>query len=274
MRLKRRTNGKNKEKESNDLGIKPVSLLGRPLSWAIYGKSGTGKTTFSSTCLKPILILDVRDQGTDSIADHEDIDMKEIETWDDFEEIYYFLKENPKRYKTVVIDTITQLQQMCLEHVMKDKKKDSARLGDWGTLTKRDWGEASGMMKDWIVNYRNLPLEVVFLAQERVTTVDEDEAAENPDNMITPEVGPHVMASVKVALNAAVSIVANTFVGIRRYKKEINGKKISKEETRYGLRLGANPIYDTKIRKPKSVEVPSVIWNPTRKDVIDIIKGE
>jgi hypothetical protein len=215
----------------------------------------------------------VRDQGTDSIADHDDIDLKEVEGWEDFEETYYFLKENPKRYKTIVIDTITQLQQMCLEYVMRDKKKEGSRLGDWGTLTKRDWGEASGLMKDWIVNYRNLPLEVVFLAQERVTTVDEDES-ENPDNMITPEVGPHVMASVRVALNAAVSVIGNTFIRLRRYKKEIKGKKISKEETRYCLRIGPSPVYDTKIRKPKSVPPPAFIEDPSYRDVIEIIKGK
>jgi hypothetical protein len=188
------------------------------------------------------------------------------------DEIYYFLKENPKRYKTVVVDTVTQAQQMCMEYVMRDKKKDAGRVGDWGSMSRRDWGEVSGLMKDWIVNYRNLPLEVVFLAQERVTTVDEDD--DNPDNMLTPEVGPHVIASVRVALNAAVSVIGNSFIRLRKFKKEIKGKKIAKEETRYCLRIGPNPIYDTKIRKPKSVPPPAFIEDPTYKDVIDIIKGE
>lgn len=273
MRLKNRLNGKRlTEEQETGFKIRPVSLLNRPRSWAIYGKSGSGKTTFSATFPKPILLLDIRDQGTDSIADHENIDMVEIDSWDAFEEAYYFLKENPRKYKTIVIDTITQLQQICLEHVMRGKKKDGARLGDWGTLAKRDWGEASGMMKDWIVNFRNLPAEVVFLAQERVTSTGEEE--ENPDNMITPEVGAHVMASVRVALNAAVSVIGNTFIRLKRSKKEVKGKQVTKEEAQYCLRIGPNPIYDTKLRKPKSVPPPAFIENPEYKDLIEIIKGE
>ena len=276
MKLRKKLNEKSDRQRQTDaksLGIRKIGLLNRPRSWAIYGRSGSGKTTFSATFNKPILILDVRDQGTDSIAEHKDFFYKEIETWEDFESIYYYLKENPDEYETVVIDTITQLEQICKEYVMRDKKKDGIRVGDWGSMTRRDWGEVSGLLKDWIVNYRNLPMEIVFLAQEKVTEGN-DEEGDNPDNMITPNIGPHVIKSVRVALNASVSIIGNTFVGIRRYKKEIKGKKISKEETRYGLRIGANPIYDTKIRKPKAVEVPPVIWDPTKKDVDDIIKGE
>lgn len=271
---------KNEPKEKNrvngqatELGIKPISVLNRPRSWAIYGRSGSGKTTFAASFPKPILLIDIRDQGTDSIADHEDIDVVEIESWEQLEEVYYYLRDNPKKYKTVVVDTITQLQQLCLEDAIGAKTKDKSRVGDWGSMTRRDWGTVSGLMKDWIVNLRNLPLEVVFLAQEKVTTVDDD-ADDNPDNMITPEVGAHVMPSVRVVLNANVSVIGNTFIRLRRFKKEVKGKKISKEETRYCLRIGPNPVYDTKIRKPKSVPPPAFIEDPTFKDVVDIIKGE
>lgn len=262
-----------KTPETDGLDIKPVGLLDRPRSWAIYGKSGSGKTTLSGTFPKPILLIDIRDQGTDSIADQKQIDMVEVNTWDKFEDVYYYLKENPKKYKTIVIDTITQLQQVCLEHVMTGKKKDGSRLGDWGTLAKRDWGEASGMMKDWIVNFRNLNAEVVFLAQERVSITDEDDSS-NQDNAITPEVGPHVMKSVQISLNAAVSVIGNTFIRLRRFKKEVKGKKIDKEEAQYCLRVGPNPYFHTKLRKPKANPPPAFIEDPTYQDIIDIIKGD
>src|SRR5215471_11264469 len=125
---KRLSNEKTPDDDEPAFKIRPVALLSRPRSWAIYGKSGTGKTTFSATFPKPILQLDIRDQGTDSIADHKDIDLVEIDSWPTFEEVYYFLKENPKKYKTIVVDTITQLQQICLEYVMQGKKKDGSRL--------------------------------------------------------------------------------------------------------------------------------------------------
>jgi len=249
-----------------------VSEIDRPCSWAIYGRSGSGKTTFAATFPKPILILDIRDQGTDSIADVKDIFVRSIDKWDEIEETYYWLKEHPTRFKTVVFDTVTQMQQLCMEHILTDKRKSTDRAGDWGTMTRREWGDVSGTMKTWITDFRDLPLEMVFLAQERVSTTDEDE--ENPDNMITPEVGPAVIKSVAVTLNAAVSVIANTFIRQRRYTKMINGKRVEKQEPQYCLRIGPNPIYTTKIRKPKNIIAPAFIENAEYKDVIALKKGE
>lgn len=235
-------------------------------SFAIYGRSGSGKTTFSATFPKPILLLDVKDKGTDSIAEHEDIDVKEIMSLEDVEDVYYFLKDNDY-YKTVVFDTITQLQQVLMDGIGKKNK----RPGDWGSLTRQEFGEVSGLMKDWIINFRDLPMEVVFLAQERVTAQEE---VENPDQMITPEIGPHTMPSVAIALNAAVSVIGNTFVRMRRYNKKIDGKDIEKEEAQYCLRVGPSPVYITKLRKPKSVEAPNWITDPTYDDIINAMKGD
>ena len=272
-KMKIRKSSRRRSTEDDGPRITPVRLLDRPRSWAIYGRSGTGKTTFASTFPKPALLIDVRDQGTDSVADVRQLDHAEVETWEDFEDLYYYLKENPKKYKTVIIDTMTQLQQVCLEYILRDKKKDAERVGDWGTMTRREWGDASGMLKDWIINFRNLPLEVVFLAQEKITAND-DEDNDDSDNRIMPNVGSDVMKSVRSALNAAVSIIGNTFIKSRKIKKEVKGKKVIREDILYCLRIGPNPVYDTKIRKPKSVPPPPWIEDPEYKDVIEVIQGE
>lgn len=251
-------------------GARPVADVSHPLSWAIYGRSGTGKTTFASTFPTPILLLDVKDQGTDSIADIEDIDVMEIEEWDDFEDAYYYLAKHKKTYKTVVIDTVSQLQQLNMEHVLSKKRKKVESIGDWGTMTRREWGDVAGMMKEWITDYRDLPLEVVFIAQDRVNKGEDEEDSD----MLLPEVGPRLMPSVASHLNAAVSVIGNTFIKLKRVKKEVRGKIIKRERAVYSLRLGPHPIYTTKIRKPKSVEAPPDIEDPTYDDVIDIIKGE
>jgi hypothetical protein len=217
--------------------------------------------------------VDIRDQGTDSVSDVRGLDHTPVEVWEDYEDLYYYLKENPKKYKTVIIDTMTQLQQVCLEYILRDKKKDADRVGDWGTMTRREWGDASGMMKDWIINFRNLPIEVVFLAQEKVSNIEEDEN-DDSDNRIMPSVGSDVMKSVRSSLNAAVSFIGNTFILSRTTKKEVKGKKISKKEAIYCLRVGPNSVYDTKIRKPKGVPPPAYIENPEYRDLIEIIKGE
>lgn len=268
---KKRTSRKAVVERSPDLPIKPVGEVKNSRSWAIYGRSGAGKTTFASTFPKPILFLDIKDRGTDSIADVPKVDVMAVETWDDIEDVYWYLKENPNKYKTVVFDTVSQLQQLCTLHVLANNKKASSRAGDWGSMTRREWGDASAMMKEKITSFRDLPFDTVFIAQEK-TSVEDD--ADTDETLLVPEVGPAVMKSVAGHLNASVSIIGHSFIRLHRTKREVRGKKVTKEETRFCLRIGPNPIYTTKIRKPKSVEPPAYIEDPTYDDVVDIIEGE
>lgn len=237
-----------------------------------YGRSGTGKTTISATFPKPILFLDVKDQGTDSIMDVSDEDLKvmDVETWDDFELAYWWLIKNPGVYKTIVIDTITQLQQVGLERVLLDVDKDPSKAGDWGVMTKREWGQVASLMKMWITNLRDLPMEVVFLAQDRLSETETDD----PEIMLDPEVGPRLSPSIAAHLNAEVSVIGNTFIRRKTTVKKVNGKKKEVSTTQYCMRLGPNPVYITKARKPKSVKLPSVLVDPTYDKIVQILKGE
>jgi hypothetical protein len=141
------------EKPSSDIldDVKPIADIQRFPSFVLYGRSGTGKTTLAATFPKPILYLDVKDEGTDSIADVEGIMVKDIRTFEDFELVYWSLQKDASRFKTIVIDTVSQLQQIVvLEHAASMKRKRGAenrQAGDWGTLTKRDWGDIAGLMK-------------------------------------------------------------------------------------------------------------------------------
>lgn len=255
-------------------GVKNVKDIIRPRSWAFYGRSGSGKTTLSATFPGPILLLDVRDRGTDSVSD-KDVDVKEIESLDDLEDAYYFLEKNPKVYKTVVMDTVTQLQQLFIEEVVAGSRKSGRSAGDWGSMTRRQFGDVSALMKEWILNFRNLTdvgIEVVFIAQERTSNTDDDSGGD--DNMLVPEVGPAVMPSIAMHLNANVSIIGNTFIRVKRTKVKKGNKTTEKEDALYCLRVGPNPVYVTKLRKPKGIEAPAYIEDPTYKDVIEVIKGE
>lgn len=241
-----------------------------------YGRSGTGKTTLASTFPKPILLLDINDQGTDSIADVKELDVLDIRDWDTFLEVYWWLTANPKRYKTIVIDTTSQLQGACIEHVLKKKQlKGNKRAGDWGTMTMREWGEVSALMKTWITNVKGLPMEVVFVAQDRVFNTSEETEAET---MLDPEVGPRLSPSVAAHLNAVANVIGNTFIRQRtQIVKEKTSKGIKKKEvpvTQYCLRVGPNPTYVTKIRKPRAIKPPSVIVDPSYDKILAIIKGE
>jgi hypothetical protein len=264
------------EKPSSDIldDVKPIADIQRFPSFVLYGRSGTGKTTLAATFPKPILYLDVKDEGTDSIADVEGIMVKDIRTFEDFELVYWSLQKDASRFKTIVIDTVSQLQQIVvLEHAASMKRKRGAenrQAGDWGTLTKRDWGDIAGLMKEWLVNYRDLGslgMHVVFIAQDRTFNVDDEEGSEQ----LTPEIGPGLSPSIAKTLNAAVGMIGNTFIRERQTKGK-GGK--TREKLEYCLRIGPNPVYITKVRKPRSIEPPSVIVDPSFEDIMSIIRGE
>ena len=253
--------------------IKKVADIDRPRSWAIYGRSGAGKTTFAGTFPAPILLLDIKDKGTDSVKDVKNLDVWEIEEWDDLEDVYEFLESSQNKYKTVVFDTITQLQDMCLVWVLSKKRKSTKRAGDWGTMSRQDWGTASASMKEKITTFRNLDMEVVFIAQEKATMTAEEADDVDHSQLLVPEVGPSAMKSVAAHLNACVSIIGHSFVRMRRFKETVKGRRVDMEEEVYCLRIGASPIYTTKARKPKGVEIPAYIEDPTYKDVLDAMEG-
>lgn len=260
-------------KTSSKLPIKPVASIDRVSSYAIYGRAGSGKTTLSSTFPKPLLLFDINDKGTDSISDVKGVFVAQIEEADDIEDMYYRLLSGDLKgkYKTIVFDTVTEWQKLVMRKVVEGKRKKTDRLGDWGTMAKRDWGDVAAEMNKWITDFRDLPYEVVFLAQERVRGLGDDD---DSDNQITPEVGPAVMPSIKSTLNAAVNVIGNTFVRTKKTIKEVKGKKKTEEKYVYCLRVGPNPIYDTKIRKPRKVEAPDFLEDPTFDDIMDIVKGE
>lgn len=251
------------------LPIKKVSDIKRARSWVIHGRAGSGKTTLASTFPGPILLLDVKDEGTDSVADVKNLDVMEITEWQDLEDVYWFLAQNPDKYRTVVIDTVTQMQQMAVEEVGNRKRLGGKNLGDWGTMTKQDWGDVASKMKLWISQFRDLPMEVVFLAQERVFNNEDDDAT----GMLDPEVGPRLSPSIMAHLCAAVSIIGSTFIRERIERKKINNRTKEIHHTEYCIRLGPSPSYITKIRKPKKVELPGFLVDPTYDSIIELIQG-
>lgn len=267
-RQPKRTLENNPPKNNSKFGnieskIKPVTDLGLVIAALFYGRAGTGKTTLASTFPAPILHLDIREKGTDSIVDVPDIDTVAIDEWDEFEQVYWYLKANPTKYKTVVIDAVSQLQDFAVDAAVAESGKNN------DVVSKREWGIAAGKMKTWIINYRDLVdlgIAVVFLAHDRAQEGEEGEEGE-----LMPSMGPRVMPSVASVLTASVKLIGNTFV------KEVTQKQDNgtiKRDVIYCLRIGPHAYYETKIRQPKGSYVPDVLENPDYNALVSLMKGE
>lgn len=262
-------------------GAVDVADVNYETSTALYGRSGSGKTTLAATWPKPILYLNIKDNGTDSISDVEGVDVVHINSGEELKDLILWCARKASKgklkYRTVILDTMTQLQSLLtVEKGVNSKLKKSTgkkRPGDYGTLTRQDWGEIAGDLKAVIMDIRNLPMHSVFIAQERVFNAGDEE--DDGADQLVPEVGTRLMPSVNSDLCASVTIVGNCFVRLRIEKvKDPETKKTTRQAHKdFCLRVGPNEVYTTKIRKPKGIKAPDYITDPTFKKIKAIMKG-
>ena len=246
--------------------IKPVGELNTNLVMLVYGRSGTGKTHFGSTFPRPILFIDTNERGTETIAQEDDIDVIRIEDWQEMDELYWALKnkETSVAYQSIVVDQITNLQDMGMWEVLRRQRK-----GRDETFSQRNWGQLSGMLKQFISDFRELAddYNLLLIAHERIDEPGDEDAEEH----IEPNIGARVMPSVGTFLDGSVDAIGCTFI---KERWETEGK----EEVRhvdYCMRIGPHAFYATKIRRPVSAgPIPELIVNPTYRKIKDLTTGK
>lgn len=87
----------------------------------------------------------------------------EINSLQDLKDLYNFLKNEKHDFETVVIDSITEINDI-IKTEIETRNKRNMQLQDWGILQKE--------IKDILRKFRDLPMHIIFLAQE---TTEKDE---------------------------------------------------------------------------------------------------
>ena len=259
------TKKKTPKKSSLEDRFQDLLDMDTPTIITLYGRPGTGKTTISCTLPKPLLLIDVKDKGTDSGKREDlepgDITVFELESFDEIYDIYDYLEENPDRFKSVVIDHMTALQDFCYEKVMDEEGKSKMSQGMYGT--------AGGYLKEVINLYKGLTdlgITPCFNCQDRMESGD----GEGEDQLL-PEVGPSLMPSVARTLSAASRVIGHTYQFENVEKLE--GAKV-RRNIEFRLRLGPNPYYITKVTRPFGTPCPQFLVNATYKDIMKVVKGK
>lgn len=140
----------------------------------LYGGPGAGKTTLGSDFPK-VLFLSA-ESGLLSIRDR-DVEVWTIDSWEDLEEAFRFLHAGGHGYKSVVLDSITEMQKKLNEHIVRKfpgKRRDYEDL-----MSQSDWGYSIDRFRRMCRSFRDLPMNVVFIALEQ-TEITEEETIVKP----------------------------------------------------------------------------------------------
>lgn len=146
------------------------------MTWVVYGKNGTGKTTFGASG-EGTLVAEIEKDGTFSVRNSGGKAKKfKVNTWEDFEKLYWYLKDNCHKYRVLVLDTLTRLQELCIRKiVLGDKSKDADLMNeDVIKITLQQRGFIAQKMVYWLNAYNNLPIHKVWLCQEAGNSEDLD----------------------------------------------------------------------------------------------------
>jgi len=150
-----------------------------PLKMIVFGESGSGKTTLAKTIKEPTLIISAESgllslQGTnidviDLASDDAGVAIPKEKRITRLGDAYKFLltDEAKKKYKTVFIDSLTEINQNMLEKLQAEytDAKDTLKM----------YGELSKAMRSMVKMFRDLPgYSVIFTALSEIEKDEEN----------------------------------------------------------------------------------------------------
>jgi hypothetical protein len=179
----------------------------RYLKLLVYGAPGVGKTTFAGSAqnvddMRDVLFVDA-ESGSMSLAGQKDIDFVHVNSYQQVAKVYEFLKLHcglrkkkdydklarlheqfglsvDKEYNTVVIDSLTEVQKLVM-YLIKGMEIGNVKLDAMPDYTQiQEWGMGLEMLRTLIRSFRDLPMNVIFVAAEQFSEIQTGQIVRMP----------------------------------------------------------------------------------------------
>ena len=230
-----------------------IHELGQRNLWVIYGKSNSGKTYVSSTFPKPLLYVQIGDDGSNTIANVKGIKAISLSSPKELKTLAKELDKD-KKYRTIVVDTFSLVTNEWVdENIIKKNKR----------MTQQSWGDLKTETEELIK-------EMHKLARKHIVVLTCHEATDSIDGM-EDEISPDVRPSVSKGSRTYLEGMANFGIHTTKVTKEVTKGNITKEVVKYAADVGPNPYYWTKLQIDPSIKVPARIINPTYDKFMELI---
>lgn len=223
----------------------------------VYGEPGVGKTYLAGTAedhksTAPLLVIDI-DGGITTLRHRPSVDVMQVRSFNDlvstYRTLYDAVPTDGKRfpYGTIVVDTLSELQQLDLTEVMTGFARINDKL-DADIPDQRGYGKSGSHMRKIVRAFRDLPCNVIFNCHS---------ASERDNNMRLIH-APKLVGKLKIDIPGFLDIVGY-------YRAEANGEGVD--------RLMQFQKTETIIAKDRTGAFDPVEVNPTIPSLWDKLQS-
>lgn len=224
----------------------------------VYGESGTGKTVLAGSAdevpsMRPVLFVDIEGGTTSLRHSYPEVQTVRITTWKEMQQVYDELYEGNHGFKTIVLDSLTEIQKFSMYDIMTDLAQKRPDL-DSDIPGMREWGKNIEQLRKMVRAYRDLPMHTIFTALPR-------EDKDQKTGVVKSK--PSLSGKLADEIAGFVDVVMYYYV-----------KQIGEGSEAEFKRLLLTRKTDSQIAKDRSGLLPMVIENPTMQGIYDIMNKE
>lgn len=249
--------------------VKASEKLDR-ISMLIYGDPGVGKTVLSGSSnevesMRPVLFIDC-EGGTKPLRETQpDIEVVRVQTlydkggrtrksaWDFLSDgIYEDLKLQPSRYKTLVVDSLTEVSNLAMQHVMEELIAEHPER-DPDVPGQKEYLRTASKVRRWVRGMRDLHTNIIFTALVREDT---DETTGKVVKIIPAFAGKKLSYEVPAWVDNVMFLYTKTI-------KDEDKKDVI-------VRKGLSQPSGKHFAKDRSTRLPQVLDNPTMAMIADL----